>query len=1637
MVIPTRPFNIYQSLTEEGKKEVKRTGAGIASQVVREGIELSRLLTDPSQEEIFKTEDFLEQLYSGIVGKENVIRTQRGDKEVVTIAEPESTAGQITRDIGSFAVSMAGLGKITKPLQALNVVQKVKTVAPKTVATAGLVARGETAAQLSLNPYEENLANVLGDMIDDNQVGVLSNLEKYMLEPIKSSQEKTELQNRVGLLAEGLLLTGAFQFAEGAIRNRDQIKKSLITALDSIKEKGPEYANAFINKTKRLKQQDNYLKEKSISARKKSILEQTKRQLADQSDLDMGDINSLSGLGLDRYKLSTVNIVRNTANALGKTFSSRGGRTKQLHEKFLNTKFTKEKWDSTIDHTGRNLEKAIEDIYKAVGRNKDDVIDNINKILFTDYRVPGIITSKGSKAPIRQQEQFLKKIQIFPKEARGPILKARELQDRLSKLLLDIEDVPIADKEIIRDQLGFYVRESYKLFEDAHYTPTVSATNEARKFVKKEILKNNPNINKADLQLTVQAEMDKLAGGKGQFANLAKGFESFSQIRTGLLETKKEIPQPIKNYLGEVTNPTDKLLISMKKISQFVEDTKFHNQAYKDGKNIYFYNKNNIPGFTEQIPFIKDAKVQPYGVLSGKYTTPQLAEYYTTRYEQGLSSFIPEKGVVGNIWRSLLFLKSQAQKSATTRRFTTHLKNIFGGAQITAANGFTLLNPKTFQESLRSVSDQLTRSTNPERQKLIEEFSGQGVLNKNAVINDLKNLSREASEINFIRNIFDKPVEYLRRLPVIKKIPEFDEKVTELYIAEDDMWKINMYKQEKKYLSSFNKSLPEGSQFNKFRLSTDQAVQNEAGRLTRNGLPNYDLVPEYFKELRAVPVIGTFFSFLSESVRLAYRIPVQGFTELSEARTLQSLGATEASKLKAKRGLDRLTGFGVAGMGGGYAATSVANYAYGVGEDLIEDLKPFLPEWMQNDNVVYTVNEEGVPIVYNITPWDAFDFPRKPFQTALHIALNQDLTEEQQEKYWLDLVDEIFTPFFGESLTQETITAYINNGRTIDGKILKNPFDSSQRYDQELGRRDGDNFEIVLANLFETLIPGTLTDTGKYLGTKLGQDKTEFGQDIYQTDALIKWVTGFGGMPLNKEYIENIYEFKISDFKKRQSSLRSELYDSIKSDIGPDKFEQNWLDTNQKYYKAYKELHTISHAADRLGIPTLSKLSQGGISRRDIFSFLPNNYFFTPLILTETMKEKILETPNLQNEAYALFIRLDELEKTLSSLPVLIDEEKSRTPLQESEAEEFFETVRTQKVIGGLIEGSEDVPYTKEEPEERINPFTGEPYTSIYETPRLGFAKGDEVKLSKKEYQELFNEPSKVEPKEATESFKDIIQGFTDGLNDISKGISKTFKDSKSLTEEQILNLQRLKKNEGGRVSREKEYKEKLQDLEEFISKNRLVSKEAQMNQMMGEGYRDPRFIATTGNELIDRYGLRPLAPEGSGQVLYDKQMGLQVSSNKNASVIDTGTSVSAETLGTYSPSSDKLKYQSMTYDLGRTDSTPEETQVHEIIHRADERSGYKEQREKRLKEKLPKDLKKYGKNFFSPLTEEILAHGLQHKLAGGNFNDKKLTDQVKFRIGRYASRFKNPKQVEKQLLQAMPIIVEDFESYLKEIDAQ
>ena len=58
---------------------------------------------------------------------------------------------------------MLGVGKVTAPLKGLKALQTATKAAPKTTKAAGLLGKTEVAAQLSINPYEENLANFLPD----------------------------------------------------------------------------------------------------------------------------------------------------------------------------------------------------------------------------------------------------------------------------------------------------------------------------------------------------------------------------------------------------------------------------------------------------------------------------------------------------------------------------------------------------------------------------------------------------------------------------------------------------------------------------------------------------------------------------------------------------------------------------------------------------------------------------------------------------------------------------------------------------------------------------------------------------------------------------------------------------------------------------------------------------------------------------------------------------------------------------------------------------------------------------------------------------------------------------------------------------------------------------------------------------------------------------------------------------------------------------------------------------------------------------------------------------------------------------------------------------------------------------------
>jgi hypothetical protein len=191
------------------------------------------------------------------------------------------------------------------------------------------------------------------------------------------------------------------------------------------------------------------------------------------------------------------------------------------------------------------------------------------------------------------------------------------------------------------------------------------------------------------------------------------------------------------------------------------------------------------------------------------------------------------------------------------------------------------------------------------------------------------------------------------------------------------------------------------------------------------------------------------------------------------------------------------------------------------------------------------------------------------------------------------------------------------------------------------------------------------------------------------------------------------------------------------------------------------------------------------------------------------------------------------------------------------------------------------------------------------------------------------------------------------------------------------------------RPSRSTEYKRRLAELEDFIAKNRLVSKEAQMSLMSGEGYTDPRFFKTTGNPLIDQYGMRPFPAEGSGQILSTTELGM----GGKKELFNIGNP------GKYRPIADTIVYKDISDLYKNTDLTPvttETTQKHEFFHRAAQKSGWINNfHNSPYLKKNVKLLSGENGRILKPLINEAVAHSYEYDKDYSK--DKELKKRNKF----------------------------------------
>ena len=1358
--------------------EFIRTIPGIASRGITETVDLQDMLSRPtplqklfmSKEDKQRAENiqdakqkvisnYLTTFYNTVFGEENVEQEQRGEgKTLPIVKQPQGTGKQVIRTVGDFAAAFAG-AKGAKPFkEGAEKLFKSKTVqkrVPITKDTANLIVQSEVATQFAFNPYDGSLVSYLGKLIsDDNEA--LADLKLYLEQ---DPQENTQLKNRMMLLGEGLAIGGGLVAAgKGAIKagektgltNKAKLSvrkikdtgKGFVLYLENLRKQGSEAVDDFFTNLEKSRDISTAQKKVALKHRDKDIKEGkiTEGAEGDIKALEPGPIAEKLGFK-NNLLFSDNSFIRRLESFRRKTLTTRGTRTRQLYEKYLKSENYKEAWNDNIANVGYNMEVAIENILEITSKykNKEELQKKINYVLFTDFRSPTLVTGKsGIKVGRRQKPTFEQELNKLPKDLRQPLRDARKLQDELSDEMINTGTLTQAQKKIYEDQKGFYVRRSFKLYEDPNYIPANSVVKEAENFLTIQIKKNNPELDDDEILLRVNAEIaDILDSSAGK--NIGQRIDKFERIRKEILKGKQEIPSEIRRLMGEVTDPTQAIIHSTTKLANYVENVKFYDDAFDGGAGIYFReNKEGI--FKEVIP-------EGYGKLSGRYTSPELLKYFSN-YKKKSQQWLEDEGILGASYRNVLLLKGLSQAAKTVYSHTTHVKNVAGGAQMSLANGINVFDVKQTLE-IRKILKAKT-SNNRELQKFHEELSSLGLLNKGVVARDLQGLANDLGKVKKgvvagnVQKVFDANIipyySFKKGKFTTTSVSRTGEKAQNAYIAEDDFFKINMYLREKDYLTKMNSKVSDGSTYK----MTEQEIKERAARMVRDTLPNYDLVPELLQDLRRTPFFGRFFSFMAESVRISGNSIMNGIKEVKLGNQMIREGQKEAGNEIVKRGTLRLASFtAMAGVGakGAEKATQVAS---GFTTDLVDAAKDLLPDYMQNSNVIVSVAPDGSPVIANLSSWDAYDFPKKPVQVLINKYLSEDTLDEDglAKDVFSTIFQETVSPFLGESIIQEQLSNYfVRNGKTIDGKQMKNPFNKLDIY-QDTGTLIGNyasNLSVLMSNVMESITPGSITrGTDLYETLTMDDNKTDFNQDVYEAQAFLKFVTGWGMQPLNKEYVETVYGFKANGLVKKKGKLRNEIYAAIDSDFNIDRFTNQYIDVNTRYYKEVAKFHKLSDSVSKFNVMPLKVLRDTNMAKSDMVSFLGNKTF-KPIGITDNMKLQLVDAAPDYRTFINVYKDILTIDGELSKLPLYYSPDNYKA--QKETIQEVKETLRENYKIGGKV------PNVQEDPADRKNPYLGESYKETSsalkdfqkalsgmmkpkeEMERLGFSKGGSTRV--------------------------------------------------------------------------------------------------------------------------------------------------------------------------------------------------------------------------------------------------------------------------------------------------------------------
>ena len=696
-----------------------------------------------------------------------------------------------------------------------------------------------------------------------------------------------------------------------------------------------------------------------------------------------------------------------------------------------------------------------------------------------------------------------------------------------------------------------------------------------------------------------------------------------------------------------------------------------------DAEELADADRNNPLKF-KQVP-ARPGELSGLAPLEGKFIRAPIydAVFDTTNNWLNQSS-------VGTAYKYMILApKAISQISKTILSPITHVRNFISAGAFAAANGaffpnygdIKMLAPKSFggQGLLGTAKDLTAKRVLGTMTKADDELYKRllrvGVVDSSVQVGESKRLIKDVftdtqlADKKAMRRLIDTTPDRLKKLYG---------KAQDAYVAEDDFWKIVTWNLERNryegilgklginkdnYIKALRGEIADPNIAKASRYlqnmtprrqvaeeSFDGFLDELAGNLVRNNVPNYGYVGRTAKALRQSP-FGNFIAFPIEIMRTGNNIIEQSIKEITS-------GIPDIAAL----GYRRLLSFGTVAGGIPIAMTEYFKAQNNVTDDEMEALRKFVPEWSKNSTLLPVGRDEKGYIKYvDFSYSNAYDTLTRPFRAVMNEIGAGEATEDSLKKALgkglTESIIELMEPFASESIfTEALIDSTFRRGIGREGKRVWQEADDPF---VKIGKGIG--------HIAKSLEPGSLSQL-KRLGIAATGKSDKYGTTFDLQDEL----PGLAGFRAIQSNPEQGLKFMVGTFgrnlKNSENLFSTPLLKGGR--VTSKDIINNYMYSESRRFQILKEMYKNIDAARKLGMSD-AQIRKEFTKRKGIKKDVVNELMrgdYTPKRPSEFFRKRMSEITRDLNEKEGVDLPNPYIE-SLPKLNDIINENRNKNLL--------------------------------------------------------------------------------------------------------------------------------------------------------------------------------------------------------------------------------------------------------------------------------------------------------------------------------------------------------------------------------------